>query len=38
MQVKAKMILVESVLGIGGEGMNESSRGDEFQYDIFDTL
>jgi hypothetical protein len=32
------MILVKTVPGIRGEGMNESSRGDEFKYDIFDTL
>jgi hypothetical protein len=32
------MILVETVLGIGGESMKENSRGGEFKYDTFDTL
>jgi hypothetical protein len=32
------MIPVETVPGIGGGGMKESSGGDEFKYDIFDTL
>jgi hypothetical protein len=36
--VNAKMIPVETVPGIGGGGMNESSGGGEFKYDIFDTL
>jgi hypothetical protein len=38
MYVNAKMIPVETVPGIGGGGMKESSGGDEFKYDIFDTL
>jgi hypothetical protein len=33
-----KMIPVENVPGIGGEGTNESFGGSEFKYDIFDTL
>jgi hypothetical protein len=32
------MIPVETVPGIRGEGMKESSRGGKFKYDIFDTL
>jgi hypothetical protein len=32
------MIPAETDLGIGGEGMEESSGGDEFNYDIFGTL
>jgi hypothetical protein len=32
------MTLVETVPGIGGEGLKESSRGGEFKYDAFDTL
>jgi hypothetical protein len=31
------MILVETVPGIGGEGMKKSSGGGEFKYDLFDT-
>jgi hypothetical protein len=38
MQVSAKMVPVETVPGIGGEEMKESSRGGEFKYDVFDTL
>jgi hypothetical protein len=38
MYVNEKMILVETVPGIGGRGMKERGRGDEFKYDIFDTL
>jgi hypothetical protein len=34
----AKMTPVETVSGIRGGGMKESSRGSEFKYDIFDTL
>jgi hypothetical protein len=33
----AKMIPVETLLGIGGGGMKESSRGGEFKYNIFNT-
>jgi hypothetical protein len=32
------MILVETVTGIGGEGMKEISKGGEFKYDICYTL
>jgi hypothetical protein len=32
------MISVETVSGIGGFGVKESSGGSEFNYDIFDTL
>jgi hypothetical protein len=38
MYVNAKMIPVESVPGIRGEGMKEKSRVWEFKYDIFDTF
>jgi hypothetical protein len=38
MHVNAKMIPVETVPGIKGQGMKESSGGGEFKYDIFDTL
>jgi hypothetical protein len=34
----AKMLPDETVPGIEGEGMKESSRVGEFKYDIFDTL
>jgi hypothetical protein len=36
MYVSTKIIPVETLLGIGG-GV-ESNGGDEFKYDIFDTL
>jgi hypothetical protein len=36
--VNAKMVSVETVPGIGGGGIKESSGGDEFMYDMFDTL
>jgi hypothetical protein len=32
------MINVETILGIGDQGMNENGRGDEFKYNIFDIL
>jgi hypothetical protein len=32
------MIPVETVPGIRGGGMKESTRGGEFKYDVFDTL
>jgi hypothetical protein len=32
------MIPVETVSGIRGGRMKESSGGDEFKYDLFDTL
>jgi hypothetical protein len=32
------MIPTETVPGIGGERMKESSGGGEFKYDIFDML
>jgi hypothetical protein len=38
MYVNAKMIPVETVPGIKGGGMKESSRRSEFKYDIFYTL
>jgi hypothetical protein len=34
----AKMTPVETVPGIGREGMKESSGGGKFKYDIFDTF
>jgi hypothetical protein len=36
--VNAKMVSVETIPGIRGKGGKESSGGDEFKYDIFDTL
>jgi hypothetical protein len=38
MYVNAKMIPVQTVLGIRGGMMKDSSGGGEFKYDIFDTL
>jgi hypothetical protein len=38
MYVNAKMIPVETVPGISGGVMKESSGGHEIKYDIFDTL
>jgi hypothetical protein len=38
MYVNAKMIPVETVPGIRGGGMKQSSGGGEFNYGIFDTL
>jgi hypothetical protein len=38
MYVNAKMIPIETIPGIGGEGIKESWRGDEFKYDIVNTL
>jgi hypothetical protein len=38
MLINAKMIPVETVLGIGGERMKENCGGDEFKYDMFHTL
>jgi hypothetical protein len=38
MYVKAKMIPVETVSGIGGEGIKENGGGDEFKYDMFETF
>jgi hypothetical protein len=35
--INAKMIPVETVLGISGEGIKESGGQGEFKYDIFDT-
>jgi hypothetical protein len=34
----AKMILVETVIGMGEGGVKKSSGRSEFKYDIFDTL
>jgi hypothetical protein len=36
--INAKMIPAETVPGIRGGRMKESSRGGELKYDIFDTL
>jgi hypothetical protein len=36
--VNAKVISAETVPGIRGEGMKESSREGDFKYDVFDTL
>jgi hypothetical protein len=38
MYANAKMIPVETVPGIGEEGIKQSSGGAESKYDIFDTL
>jgi hypothetical protein len=38
MYVNAKMIPVQTVPGIRGEGMKETSGGGELKYDIFDTF
>jgi hypothetical protein len=38
MYVNAKMVPVETVPGIRGEGMKESSGGGEFKYGMFDIL
>jgi hypothetical protein len=38
MYVNAKMISIETVPRIRGEGMKESSKGGEFKYDIIDIL
>jgi hypothetical protein len=38
MYVNAKMRLFETVPGIRGEGMKETSREGEFKYDIFGPL
>jgi hypothetical protein len=38
MYINAKMIPVETVPGIRGGGMKESSGGGKLKYDIFDTL
>jgi hypothetical protein len=37
MYVNAKMIPVETIPGIGGEGKKESNGKGKFKYDIFDT-
>jgi ssDNA-binding Zn-finger/Zn-ribbon topoisomerase 1 len=36
--VNAKLIPVETILGIGERGIRESGGGCEFKYDIFDSL
>jgi hypothetical protein len=36
--VNAKMIPVETIPGIGGREIKESSERSKFKYDIFDTL
>jgi hypothetical protein len=38
MNINAKMISVQTVLGITGGEMKESSGGSEFKSDIFDIL
>jgi hypothetical protein len=38
MYVNAKLIPVDTIPGIEGEGIKESGGGDELKYDIFDTL
>jgi hypothetical protein len=38
MYVNAKRIPVEIVPGFPGEGIKESSKGEDFKYDIFDRL
>jgi hypothetical protein len=38
MYVNGKMKPVETVLGVGGGEMKENDGGDDFKYDIFDTL
>jgi hypothetical protein len=38
MYANAKVLSVETVPGIRGRRMKESSGGDEFKYDIFDSL
>jgi hypothetical protein len=38
MYINVKMIPIEIGLGIGGEGMKESSGGAAIKYDILDTL
>jgi hypothetical protein len=38
MYVNAKMIPAKTVPGIREGGTKDNSRGDEFKYDIFDTL
>jgi hypothetical protein len=38
MYVNARMIPVETVPGIGGGEMKESSGGGEFKCDVFNTL
>jgi hypothetical protein len=38
MYVNAKMIPIETVPGIGGEGIKQSGGGGKFKFDIFATL
>jgi hypothetical protein len=38
MYVSAKMIPVETIPGIGREGIKKNGTGSEFKYDVFDTL
>jgi hypothetical protein len=38
MYANAKMILVETIPGMGRRGTKESDEGGEFKYDIFDTF
>jgi hypothetical protein len=38
MYINAKMIPVETILGIRGGGGWKTARGSKFKYDIFDTF
>jgi hypothetical protein len=38
MYVNAKMVIVETIPGMGGGGIKESCGGGEFKYDKFDIL
>jgi hypothetical protein len=38
MYINAKMIPVEMIPGVGGEGIKESRGGGKFKYNIFDTV
>jgi hypothetical protein len=38
MSINSKMIPVETIPGMGGGEIKESSGGGEFKYDIFDTF
>jgi hypothetical protein len=38
MYVNGKMIPVKTTPGMGGGGIKENDRGDEFKYDMFNIL
>jgi hypothetical protein len=38
MYINVKMVPVETISGIGGGEMKESSGGGEYKYDVFGTL